>query len=102
MTEEDTGRDQLHDERIAGEEAKRVLESELVQEVFAELDAALMAAFDQCPARDLEGLQGIKYQRLAIKALKTNLQTRVDTGKMAQLQIKELQEQDDREAAARA
>lgn len=86
--------DQLERERARGIEAGRVLESPVVIESFQAMDDALTQAFKTCPLRDQEGMLGIRYQMEALEKFKKNFATLLQTGKMAEMQIKALNERE--------
>ena len=90
--------DKLAEERIRGQKAREALTNPLIEETLDGMSEALFDAFMNCPARDQEGLRGIHSQAIAVRAFRQNLVTVMQTGQMAEMQIRELQKQDDKVA----
>ena len=80
--------DRLADESRRGGDARRIMQDPLVVEVLQSMEEALVNAFESCPLRDTEGLVGIRYQMSALRGFKKNMQSMMETGFMADLEIK--------------
>lgn len=77
------------EEQRRGDEARVVLQSRVFKEAIQGMRDAIHDAFEQAPIRDLEGLQGLKYQLAAVNGLEASLQDIAATGKMATIALKE-------------
>lgn len=93
ITETPVG-DKLAEERIRGEKAKEILQAPLVEEILDDMDAACFAAFKACPMRDTDGLRGLHAQAKAVESFRKNLTTIMQTGQMAEMQIKALEDKE--------
>lgn len=70
-----------------GDRAREVLENEAFQQAFEELKTELIESWENSPARDQEGREKL-YQLLKLTdKLKANLTNRLETGKLAQLEL---------------
>ncbi len=83
---------QLVTERGKGESAKHAWEG-FFEPFFDEKETVLIEAFRACGLRDEEGLVKIKMQFTAIDALKSELLGYMETGKLANISLNELEEQ---------
>lgn len=77
----------MNDPIIDGEDAQRVLNSRAFAEAFADMRNQVLEEFGKCPVRDAEGLQYLSLTLKAIDGLKTRLERRISTGKLAAIQI---------------
>lgn len=70
-----------------GDQARLVLENEVFQQVMDDIKTELTDQWKQSPVRDQEGREKI-YQLLRLaEKLEANLKTRLETGKLARLEL---------------
>ena len=70
-----------------GSRAKEIIESDAFQEAFSAIEAAVIDQWKTSPARDESGRQNLwQYLRL-LEKVKLNLQTTMETGRLAQLDL---------------
>lgn len=76
------------DQRVYdGDQAKLVLENEAFQQAMADIESEITEQWKQSPARDPEGREKLwQLLKLAGK-LRSNLQTRLETGLLARLEL---------------
>lgn len=67
--------------------AKEVLENEAFQQAFADIEAEFTKQWKDSPARDQEGREKIWIYLSILNKVKTHLETTLETGKLAQLEI---------------
>lgn len=84
---------QLETERELGAKAKGAWDS-MIGPFFHEKEAVLIEAFRVCGLRDNEGLIKIKMQFSAIDALKAELLGYMETGKLADISLNEIEKAD--------
>lgn len=76
------------EERIySGARAKDILDNEVFQQVFADIEQELFKAWTESPVRDAEGRELIHQYQAMLRKLKSQLQTTFETGKLAQLDL---------------
>lgn len=76
------------EERIYnGARAKDILDNEVFQQVFSDIEQELFKAWTDSPARDAEGRERIHQYQAMLRKLKSQLQTTFETGKLAQLDL---------------
>ena len=78
------------DQRVYdSDQAKLVLENEAFNQALNDIEAEITESWKNAPARDQEGREKLwQILKLAGK-LRANLQTRLETGKLARIQIEE-------------
>jgi hypothetical protein len=78
------------DQRVYdGDQAKLVLENEAFNQALNDIEAEITESWENSPARDQEGREQLwQLLKLAGK-LRANLQTRLETGMLARIQIEE-------------
>lgn len=76
------------DERIyEAEKAREILDNPVFQQVMDDIEEEIIESWKNAPARDSEGREKLwQILKLAGK-LRSNLQTRLDTGKMAKIEL---------------
>jgi hypothetical protein len=75
--------------------ARELLEDALLQEAFAEIENTYLAAWRAAPARDTEGREGLWFMLRALDGVKGHLKTVLETGRMAEEQLRLLRSQAD-------
>jgi hypothetical protein len=70
-----------------GDRAREVLENEVFQQVFADLATEITEQWKKSPARDEEGRHELWLMQSLLSKLQTMLQTTLDTGKLARLDL---------------
>ena len=86
----------LTPEEMADRDAQRAaaikkLNTTFLVDFFAAKDEQLWEAFKQCPLGDAEKLGGIHHAAKAMNSLRQEVQNVIDTGKMAQLALEEIE-----------
>lgn len=80
-------------EKLRNESAQGVKSAaiwrDFIEPFYVAKTAVLFNAFRDCPIRDAEGLMNIKLQCTALDSLKSELTTFIETGKMADLTLKQ-------------
>lgn len=77
------------EQRIArGARAQEVLDNEIYQESFEIVKERITEAWQKAPMRDLEGMLRLRQMLEAVELTKQALVTTMETGKMAQLDLK--------------
>lgn len=77
------------EEIIRGEKAKQLLADPLLSEAFSQCKKEVLEAWEKTPARDIEGREWLwKLYHASIKA-ENMLRGYIDTGKMADFNIKQ-------------
>jgi len=70
-----------------GDRAREVLENEAFEQAFTDIKTELIEQWTNSPVRDLDGREKL-YQLLKLAdKLKANLQTSLETGKLARLDL---------------
>lgn len=90
----ETLEDQLTTEKRRGDVVTRFLEDEIIQEVLEEMDSKIVEAFRQCPVRDTEGAMNLLTHMKVLTQFKSNLRQIAETGKLADLQMQQIQRED--------
>jgi hypothetical protein len=70
-----------------GDRAREVLENEVFQQVFADLATEITEQWKKSPARDEAGRHELWLMQSLLSKLQTMLQTTLDTGKLARLDL---------------
>jgi methanogenic corrinoid protein MtbC1 len=70
-----------------GNRAKEVLDNEVFQQVFADIEQELFQAWTESPARDQEGREKIHQYQQMLKKVKAHLTSTFETGKLAHLDL---------------
>lgn len=78
--------------------AKEVLDNEVFQAVFKDMEADFINAWQNAPARDTEGREKIWVALNQLKQLHQRLQTTLETGRLAGLEQEHLQKQEQQQA----
>lgn len=79
-----------------GNRAKEILENEVFQAVFTDIENEVIETWKQTPARDVEGRERLWTYLSLLKKVQTRLQTTLETGKLAQLELEHKQTVADR------
>lgn len=74
-----------------GARAKEILENEIYIETFDTVESELLTAWKNSPVRDVEGREKLFLMLGLLTKLKLALQSTMDTGKMAQVNLKHQQ-----------
>ncbi len=72
---------------IDAEEAARLINSAAFQEAFRDMRLQILDELAKAPVRDSEGLQFLVMSIKALDGIKTRLEHRINTGKLAAVQI---------------
>jgi hypothetical protein len=75
-----------------GHEAQRLLDSDLLKEALAAIDAEVVKQWEQCPARDHDGKEALWQLLKTSKKFQRLLLGYVQTGKLAQENLKRHEE----------
>lgn len=78
---------ELSDEQRRGELAAAVLDNQLYRESFDSVRAGIIHAWETAPIRDKEGQNELKLMLKLLTDVQRNLETVMQTGKMAKIQI---------------
>lgn len=70
-----------------GDRAREVLENEQFEQAFADIEQELIEAWKTSPARDEAGRQELFRLLKSLEKVKSALHTRLETGKLAKLQL---------------
>jgi hypothetical protein len=70
-----------------GDRAREVLDNEVFQQVFADLATEITEQWKKSPARDEAGRHELWLMQSLLSKLQTMLQTTLDTGKLARLDL---------------
>ena len=71
-----------------GNRAKEVLENEVYQWAFDEIKKEIVDQWQQSPARDSEGREKLWLMQSLLNKLQQTLQTTLETGKLAEAELK--------------
>lgn len=74
-----------------GARAKDILDNEVFQQVFADIEQELFKAWAESPARDAEGRERIHQYQQMLRKVQANLQATFETGRLAQLEVQHQQ-----------
>lgn len=76
------------EERIYnGDRAKEILDNEVFQQVFADIEQELIESWKTAPARDVEGRESIFKYLAMLNKVKAHLTQTCETGKLAALEM---------------
>jgi hypothetical protein len=81
--------EELIKERSRGADAERILADPLVIEVLGTMEARVFDGIKDCPIRDDEGLKNLRLLLKVIEDFRQNFRTIIETGKMADIQIRQ-------------
>lgn len=70
-----------------GDQARLVLENEVFQQVMDDIKTELTEQWKQSPVRDCEGREKIYQLLRLVEKLEVNLKTRLETGKLARMEV---------------
>jgi hypothetical protein len=70
-----------------GDRAREILENEVFTQVFDDIETEILTQWKSSPARDLEGREKLWQLLSLLGKLKSTLQTTLDTGKLAKLEL---------------
>lgn len=80
------------EERIYnGDRAKEILDNEVFQQVFTDLNMEITEQWKKSPARDEEGREKLWLMLSLLNKLETMVKTTLDTGKLARLELEHQQ-----------
>lgn len=82
-----------------GNRAKEVLENEVFQAVFADIEQEVTQSWMNSPARDVEGREKLWQYLTLLRKVKAHLTTTLETGKLAQIDLQHKQSLYDRAKA---
>lgn len=77
----------LQTELQRGEQARQVLESEIYAESWQAVRDGIISAWESAPIRDKEGANELKLMLKLLTDVRRNVETVMQTGKMAKIQI---------------
>lgn len=77
----------LSDELRRGEQARQLLQNEIYQDAIAQVRQAIIDKWISAPMRDIEGQHELKLMLKLLGDVTGYLQTTMETGKMAQIQV---------------
>lgn len=80
-------RAQLTEEDFRGEKARMILENPVYDESWTKVREAIIKAWENAPIRDKEGQNELKLMLKLLVDARKNLETVMQTGKLARLQI---------------
>lgn len=75
------------DELRRGEQARQLLQNELYQDAVTQVRQAIIDKWISAPMRDIEGQHELKLMLKLLGDLTGYVQTTLETGKMAQIQV---------------
>jgi hypothetical protein len=82
-----------------GNRAREVLENEVFQQVFVDIELEVIESWKNSPVRDQEGREKIWQYLTLLKKVQSHLTTTLETGKLAQLELQHKQSLFDRAKA---
>ena len=74
-----------------GNRAKEILDNEVFNQVFDDIEKELFEAWKTSPARDEVGRANLHNYQLMLNKLKAHLTTTFETGKLAELELRHQQ-----------
>ena len=77
----------LEDRLYLGNRAKEVIENEAFTEAFKAIEDEVIETWKNTPARDAEGRERLWTYLTLLKKVRTQLETTLETGKLAQLEL---------------
>ena len=86
----------LEHERRRGEEAKRILESDLYRDTIEQIRGEFVQALIDVPVRDSEGLMTVKLMLKVLDKVNSTIHDTMTTGKMAKIQLERMELIDER------
>ena len=78
---------ELNQRLYNGDRAREVLENEAFTDSFSAIETEILSQWKSSPARDLEGREKLWQLLSLLGKLKSTLQTTLDTGKLAKLEL---------------
>lgn len=75
-----------------GQEAARLLESDVMREALGALESEIVSQWEQCPARDKEGKEALWQLLKTKKKFERLLLGYVETGKLARENLRRIEE----------
>lgn len=81
----------IEDRITAGQLARDVLDNPEFQAAFAEIEQEITEQWKQSPARDAEGREKLHQYLLVLQKVKSHLNSRLETGKLALEEMKHRQ-----------
>ena len=79
-----------------GDLAREILENEVFQSVFDDIEKEVIEQWTQTPARDAEGREKCYQYLMMLRKLKAQITATLETGKLAQLDLQHKQSLADR------
>jgi hypothetical protein len=76
----------MSDKIYDGNRAKEILENEVFQQVFQDIEQELMESWKTSPQRDVDAREKIHLAITLLGKVKTCLQTTFETGKLAEME----------------
>jgi hypothetical protein len=73
--------------RYDGSRAREVLDNEVFQQVFEDIEKELFKAWADSPSRDSEGRERIHQYQVMLRKVKAHLTSTMETGKLATLEL---------------
>lgn len=77
----------LHEEQQRGEQARMLLDNPIYTETMQSVRDGIIQAWENAPLRDKEGANELKLMLKLLGDVQRNIETVMQTGKMAQIQI---------------
>lgn len=74
-----------------GDRAKEVLENEAFQSAFDAIEKEVIDKWTESPARDAEGREKLWQYLMLLRKVRTHLQSTLETGKLAKLDLQHKQ-----------
>ena len=74
-----------------GDRAREVLDNEAFQQAFDDIERELIEAWKTSPQRDVEGREKLHLSLTLLNKVKSCITTTLETGKLAQLELKHKQ-----------
>lgn len=81
----------LEDRLFLGDRAKEVLENEAFSAAFDATEKEVIEQWTNSPARDAEGREKLWQYLMLLRKVKANLQTTLETGTLAKLELQHQQ-----------
>lgn len=77
----------LNREVARGDRAKAILDDEIYQEAWREVEAAIIQKWRECPIRDRDGAHELKLMLKLLEDVHGHINTVMQSGKMAAMQL---------------
>lgn len=74
-----------------GEAAKRILDSELYQQAWDDVKAAIVKEWEASPQRDVEGRERLHMMLSCLKMSRKHIESHMQTGKVAAKRLSDLE-----------